>query len=196
MTNTYNKLNYNRDFLIEKLQENLDDKRFNHCLRVEKKSLELARRFNVDESRATLAGLIHDYCKQMPDAKFIDAIYIYNLDQDLLNYGNGIWHGSVGAEIIREELQVNDEIVLNAIRKHTIADPYMNDIDKILFISDFIEDARDFPEVRAARQLAEESLDKTVAFEIEHTLKYLIDNKKKIYPKMLNSYNKWVIEEN
>lgn len=190
------KLSYNRDFFIKALQENLEEKRFNHCLRVEQKSIELAKIFNADVNKAGIAGLLHDYCKQMPDEKFIQAINKYHLDSELLNYGNEIWHGSVGAEIIREELGMTDEIVLNAIRKHTIGNPYMNDIDKILFIADFIEDARDFPEVDVARNLAQQSLDDAVAFEIKHTLEYLINNKKKIYPKTIDSYNKWVTEEN
>lgn len=186
---------YDRDFFIEKLKSNLDDSRFQHCLRVEEKSIMLAKLYGADVQRAGIAGLLHDYCKQMSNNKFIQTIKNYNLDQDLLNYGNGIWHGIVGAEIIREELSVNDELILNAIRKHTIADSYMNDLDKILFIADFIEDARDFPEVIEARKIANKSLDKAVAFEISHTLKYLISQNKKIYPKMLESYNAWVVEE-
>ncbi|MGR3741606.1 bis(5'-nucleosyl)-tetraphosphatase (symmetrical) YqeK [Companilactobacillus sp. DQM5] len=196
MENYDNLSSYNRDFFIERLRKNLDENRFNHCLRVEKKSKELAIRFNANITRAGISGLLHDYCKQMPKEKFIEAVKKFNLDEDLLNYGNGIWHGSIGADIIREELDVNDEIILNAIRKHTIADPYMTDIDKIVFIADFIEDARDFPEVDMARKIAEKSLDDAVSFELKHTLEYLINNNKKIYPKMLNSYNKWVVEEN
>lgn len=197
MTDKYTDLAvYDRDFFVEKLKQNLDNSRFEHCLRVEKKSIELAKQYNADVQRAAIAGLLHDYCKQMPTEKFVETIKKFDLDRDLLNYGNGIWHGIVGAEIIREELNVNDELILNAIRRHTVADTYMNDLDKIVFIADFIEDARDFPEVDKAREYAKESLDKAVAFEISHTLKYLISQNKKIYPKMLENYNVWVVEEN
>ncbi|MDO1605601.1 bis(5'-nucleosyl)-tetraphosphatase (symmetrical) YqeK [Lactobacillus sp. YT155] len=187
---------YDRDFFIEQLQKNLDEKRFNHCLRVEAKAVQLAELFVADVSRASIAGLLHDYCKQMPDAKFIETIKQKHLNPELVEYGNGIWHGIVGAEIIADELNIHDEIILNAIRKHTVADPYMTDIDKIVFIADFIEDARDFPEVDEARKLARTSLDNAMAFEIKHTLEYLITNKKKIYPKILDSYNQWVVEDN
>lgn len=187
---------YDRDVLIEKLKENLKEKRFNHCLRVEKKSIELAKKYGADEKKAAFVGLIHDYCKEMPDEKFISIIKEKKMDTELLNYGNEIWHGIVGAEIIKAELGIEDEEILNAIRRHTIAAPYMTTLDKILFVADFIEDGRDFPGVDEARKIANESLDDVVSFELKHTLEFLINKEVKIYPKTLDSYNEWVVKEN
>ena len=180
--------------LVAKSKAKLSDYRFQHCLRTEKRAIELAKKYDADIQRSSLAALLHDYCKEESDDVFLKYIEKYDLDPDLVNYGNGIWHGIVGAEIIQNELNVHDEIVLNAIRRHTVGNTVMTDVDKIVFVADYTEDGRDFPEVDEARKAANESLDKGMAFEIKHTLGYLIEENNKVYPKMLDSYNTWVVK--
>ena len=98
----YNK-NYipmTRSELIDRLKKALKDKRFQHVLRVEETAIKLAEQYGVDVEKASIAGLCHDYAKQRPDEDFIAEIKKKGLNPLLLDYGNAIWHGVVGAELI------------------------------------------------------------------------------------------------
>ena len=181
--------------LIDRVSKSVDEKRFHHILRVEKKAIELAQRFDGNVEKASIAALLHDYAKQRSDAEFISYIKKYHLDQNLLNYGNAIWHGVVGAEIIKQELHIYDEEILNAVRRHTVGAPYMTKIDQITFMADYIEDGRDFDLVKEARKVTEKSLVAGVKFQMKHTLLYLIENNKEVYPATVVNYNAWVNKE-
>ncbi|KRK65596.1 hypothetical protein FC72_GL000037 [Companilactobacillus tucceti DSM 20183] len=186
------KHDFDRDELLNRMKKQLSDFRFQHCLRVEKESRGLAAEYKIDVDRAGLAGLLHDYCKERSDKEFIEVIKSKHLDKELLNYGNAIWHGIVGAEIIKDELGIYDEDVLNAIRRHTVGSTNMTGVDKCVFVADFIEPERDFPGIEKARKYADKSLDAAVAFELKHSVAYLVKKNRVIYPKTFDSYNYWI----
>lgn len=181
-----------REDILNQMQDTLSDFRYVHCLRVEKVARGLAAEYGGDVNRAGLAGLLHDYAKERDDQEFIDTIKKHDLDPDLLNYNNAIWHGIVGAEIIKDELGIYDEDVLNAIRRHTVGSTNMTQVDKCVFVGDFIEPERDFPGIDEARAYAEKSLDAAVAFELKHSVQHLVDKNRTIYPATFVSYNYWI----
>ncbi|GEO78669.1 HD superfamily NAD metabolism hydrolase [Companilactobacillus mindensis DSM 14500] len=184
--------NLDRNEIVVRMQDTLSDFRYTHCLRVEKVCRALAAEYNGDVSRAGLAGLLHDYAKERSDQEFIDEIKNKDLDPELLNYNNAIWHGIVGAEIIKDELGIYDEDVLNAIRRHTVGSTKMTQVDKCVFVADFIEPKRDFPGIDEARNYADKSLDSAVAFELKHSLQHLVSKNREIYPETFKSYNYWI----
>lgn len=51
-----------------------------------------------------MAGLLHDYAKELPDQEFLELIDKYELDPALKNWGNNVWHGMVGIYKIQEDL--------------------------------------------------------------------------------------------
>lgn len=181
-----------RDELVAHLRSALKEKRFNHVLRVEQTAMELAEKNGVDVEKASIAGLCHDYAKQRPDQDFIDEIHRKGLDSDLLDYGNAIWHGVVGAELIKDELGIWDEDILNAVRHHTTGAAVMSKLEQVIYMADYIEPARDFEGVDKARQLTAQDLGAGVAYQTKHTLEYLIENNKPVYPKTIETYNAWV----
>ena len=183
---------YTRAELVSKVAANLSESRFEHCLRVEATAIQLAQKNGADVERAAIAGLVHDYAKQLPDETFIEAIKTQGFDPELLNYGNAIWHGVVGAYFIKRDLEIHDETILNAVRRHTIGAPEMTLIDQILFVADFVEPGRNFPGAEAARETAMADLAAGVRYEILNTLTFLIQGKKQIYPKTIDTYNAWV----
>lgn len=181
-----------RDQLVDRLHQALKEKRFHHVLRVEQTAIRLAKQNGVDVEKASIAGLCHDYAKQRPDQDFINEIRQKGLDPELLNYGNAIWHGIVGAELIKDELGIWDEDILNAVRHHTTGAAVMSKLEQVIYMADYIEPARDFVGVETARQLTESDLGAGVAYQTKHTLEYLIENNKPVYPKTIETYNAWV----
>ena len=181
-------LGLDRQQLLEKMRGLMSDKRLAHCLRVEKAAMILAERYGYDRERAGLAGLLHDYAKELPDAEFLALIDRYQLDPDLKNWNNNIWHGLVGIYKIKEDLQIEDQEILTAIAHHTVGSSQMSILDKIIYVADYIEEGRSFPAVQEARQIAEQSLDRAVAYETANTVAYLSQKGLPIYPQTMETY--------
>jgi predicted HD superfamily hydrolase involved in NAD metabolism len=183
---------FTRAELVEAVAKSVNGSRFEHILRVEKKAIELAEKNDGDVEKASITALLHDYAKQRSDSEFIQYINELELDPYLLDYGNAIWHGVVGAEIVKNELKIYDEEILNAIRRHTVGAAYMTLLDQIVFMADYIEDGRDFEGVQQARLITEQSLQKGVAFQMKSTLAYLVAGNKPVFPATIDSYNAWI----
>ena len=144
-----------RSELVKKLKDSLNKQsRFEHCLRVEQTAIQLAKLNHEDVEKAAVAGLIHDYAKERSAEEFKRVIIAKKMDPDLLNWGNFIWHGEVGAEIIQDELKITNEEILNAVRRHTIGAVQMTTLDKIVYVADYVEPGRDFPGANYAREVA------------------------------------------
>ncbi|HFI0122320.1 TPA: bis(5'-nucleosyl)-tetraphosphatase (symmetrical) YqeK [Streptococcus suis] len=185
-------LTFDRQALLEKIRVAMKPARFQHVLGVEEAALALADRYGCDPKKASLAALLHDYAKEVEDQVFLDLIARYDLDKDLLNWDNNIWHGVVGAYKIAEDFGLEDEEIFQAIQRHTIGAGQMTLLDKVLYVADYIEPNRDFPGVDEARRIARESLDKAVAYETAQTISYLAKKGIPIYPQTLETYNGYV----
>lgn len=183
---------FTREAILAEIEQTMSATRMNHVLQVEETALQLAGKYGADLEKTSLAALIHDIAKQQPDTEMRDIIISENLDLDLLQYGNAIWHAPVGAILARRQFGIKDEDILAAIANHTIAAPEMSLVEQVLFVADYIEPGRDFEGVEKARELAAESLEKAIQYQIKETIKNLIIEERKIYPKAIDSYNAWI----
>ena len=185
-------ISMSREALLAKMETVIPEKRLRHCLGVEKAARELAERFGLDVEKAGLAGLLHDYAKKVSDEDFLSLIDKYKLDPDLKNWGNNVWHGMVGIYKIQEDLGVEDSEILRAIEIHTVGSGTMSELDKVVYVADYIEHNRDFPGVDKARELAQRSLNLAVAYETARTVEHLAHKGLPLYPKTLETYNAFV----
>ncbi len=180
------------DNIYEKVRFALSKKRFQHVVRTSKYAAHLAKLNNYNIIKARIGGLIHDFAKERTRKDFLLEISKKNLDPDLKKWDNSIWHGIVGAEFIKDELKINDKEILNSVRRHTTGDVKMTTLDKIVFMSDFLEPARNFPHINYVRQITDKSLDKGVGWQLSFSMKSLVEKNRAIYPKTLYAYNHWV----
>ncbi|EGJ41711.1 bis(5'-nucleosyl)-tetraphosphatase (symmetrical) YqeK [Streptococcus sanguinis] len=181
-----------REALLAKMETVMSEKRLRHCLGVEKAARELAERFGLDVEKAGLAGLLHDYAKKVSDEDFLSLIDKYKLNPDLKNWGNNVWHGMVGIYKIQEDLGIKDAEILRAIEVHTVGSSTMSELDKVVYVADYIEHNRNFPGVDKARELAQQSLNQAVAYETARTVEHLAHKGMPIYPRTLETYNAFV----
>lgn len=181
-----------RLLLVQQVQMQMSEARFEHVLGVEQSAIALAKRYGCSVEKASIAALTHDYAKERSADEFRFIIENKGFDLNLLRWGNAIWHGLVGAYFVEHELGITDHDILEAIRLHTTGAPQMSLLSKIIYVADYIEPGRDFPGVEEARRLAVLDLDQAVAFETKQTLQYLIGKNFPIYPKTIETYNQWV----
>ncbi|MGM0199579.1 bis(5'-nucleosyl)-tetraphosphatase (symmetrical) YqeK [Enterococcus sp. DIV1314a] len=181
-----------RLLLVQQVQMQMSEARFEHVLGVEQSAIALAKRYGCSVEKASIAALTHDYAKERSADEFRFIIENKGFDLNLLRWGNAIWHGLVGAYFVEHELGITDHDILEAIRLHTTGAPQMSLLSKIIYVADYIEPGRDFPGVEEARRLAVLDLNQAVAFETKQTLQYLIGKNFPIYPKTIETYNQWV----
>ena len=148
-----------RELLMQKVQMQMSERRFRHVLESRKQLWPWRRNMVPMKRKPVFFALTHDYAKERPNDEFELIIRRDGFDLALLNYGNEIWHGLVGADIVQRELAIDDEEILRAIRVHTTGVAKMSLLDKIIYVADYIEPGRDFPGVKEAREIVLVDLD-------------------------------------
>jgi len=172
------------DEAMAAVEREMPAKRWRHTLGVIESAVELARRFGGDPEKARVAAILHDVAKFWPVEKQRAAIVEEGAAAglDTLLYDKELWHSHAGAYVARRDFGVADEEVLDAIRYHTSGRPGMTKLDKIVCLADYIEPGREFPGVDRLRDLAEKSLEEALIAGFDGTLRFLIDQGKRIYP--------------
>ncbi|MEA5002446.1 MAG: bis(5'-nucleosyl)-tetraphosphatase (symmetrical) YqeK [Christensenella sp.] len=171
-----------REKIVNKLAQKVKGEKFDHSLGVEQTALALARRYGADREKAGLAGLLHDYTKQMDNVAMAEKYGIPYLTEKTL-------HGHTAAALLKEKGYVTDEEVLGAIRWHTTGRAGMSLLEKIVFIADYVEPNRDFPGVELARELAFADIDKAVLLVLKTTIGHVVKNKGLIDTDSVEAYN-------
>ena len=174
---------------LELVKQQLPEKRYIHTLGVVQSAKELARRYGVDEDKAELAAIYHDYAKYRPLDEMEQIIKDYGLPADLLTANTELWHAPVGAVLVQREAGVEDEEILSAIRYHTSGRAQMTELEKVIYLADYIEPGRSFPGVDEVRELAARSLDEAVMKAIANTIAFLMSKQQTIYPDTFHAYN-------
>jgi len=104
-------------------------------------------------------------------------------------------HADVGAIVAQAEFGLQDAAVLEAIRNHTLGTPGMSLLSCVVFLADSLEAGRgDTLELQALRATAWENLYQAVWLTSEYTLKYLLDSKSLIHPRVLTTRN-WAMQQ-
>lgn len=158
------------------IKSRIGEKRFLHTLRVAETAVELAEIHGIDSEKAKIAGLLHD-CAKIKDINLLKLEakkYDLLLTQDMMRAPQ-IIHSHLGAILANRLYGIDDEDILNAIAYHTTGRPNMSELEKIIFLADYIEPKRNFPGVEKARELARENLDKAMYFALNNTLKFLVE---------------------
>jgi predicted HD superfamily hydrolase involved in NAD metabolism len=150
------------------------DHRYAHVVRVARLADRLAQRHGEDPARARLAGLLHDLARLHSTGALVAECAARGLAIDGFERRNPIvLHARLGAELARERFGVDDEGVLDAIRRHTVGAPDMSRLDAIVYVADGLEPGRDFPEREALERLAFADLDRALEAVLRSSLRYL-----------------------
>lgn len=172
------------DFLKiqKKLEKYLDQDRFHHTLGVMYTSAALAMAHGCDIDAAQAAGLLHDCAKCIPNKKKLKLCESYKASVTSFEREHPfLLHAKLGAYIAKDKYGVRDSQVLSAITWHTTGKPDMSLLEKIIYIADYIEPARDkAPNLKKIRQLAFQDLDECMYEILKDTLEYLEENPKDI----------------
>lgn len=121
--------------------------RITHINRVVDTIGDLARRFHLDEERARLVGLAHDMDRDRHTGEMLRLITEWGIQVTAIERNNPkLLHGPVAAGRLRKEYGIEDGSVINAVRHHTLGSPDFDRIGLALYVADFCEPGRKFPD--------------------------------------------------
>ena len=175
----------------KKMEKALDHKRFDHTLGVAYTASALAMRYQEDINKAQIAGFLHDCAKCMDNEEKMSICKKHHiLITDIERQNPYLLHAKVGSYIARKKFHIHDADILNAISNHTTGRPGMSQLEKIIYIADYIEPGRkQAPNLKQVRQLAFTDIDAALLKILQDTLGYLEDIDSPIDPMTQQTYD-------
>lgn len=184
-----------RNDYLEYIKPRMPEKRYIHTIGVMETAIILAEKYGEDVKAAETAAILHDVAKYADEDWMKEIVVEHQLDSRLLNWGSELLHGPVGAWIVENELHIENEDILNAIRFHTTGRANMSKLEKIIFLADMIEPNRNFDKVDKLRKKVHEDLDKGMRACIRHSIRFLVETKQPIFPDSIECYNHYYLTE-
>lgn len=178
-----------------RLAQRLGHNRFEHSLSVSKMAVDLARAYGVDEKKARLAGLLHDWDKNYTDEEIQQRSQKLgvNMHPIVLESMPKLLHGPSAALALKQEFPEIGTDILQAIARHTSAEVGMTDLDMIVYTADAIEPLRPFDGMVALRQsIGVVSLEELFLATFQHVLSFLIEKKRRMHPDTVDVWNYYV----
>lgn len=157
------------------LKENLSQKRYTHSLNVAEECRKLAVKYGEEKDRAYLAGLLHDICKELPDAeqKRLAVESGFSVCREELET-KSLWHAVAGAYFIKTNFGIEDIDVLNAVRFHTVGRAGMTRLEEIVYLGDLISADRDYKDVDKMRKISYSNLNEAMLEAFSFSMKSVV----------------------
>lgn len=186
------------DLRKAELETRVTPKRFKHSLGVSKACVQLAKAYGLDEGKARIAGLLHDWDKGLDDeqarARVVELGMEDEVDPFVVEHMPAVLHGNTAARALAQEFPEIPGDVLQAIDRHTTADEHMEPLDMALYIADAIEPGRQFgriDELRAA--VGSCSLEELYFKTYEYWVFLLFERGKPLHPDTIRIWNSYMV---
>ncbi len=159
----------------DSIKSMMGEYRYRHSLGTEAVACDLALIHGYDTRKASIAGILHDCAKDLSDEALIKECIRYHLPiSEYERQSVFLLHAKVSSAYAEDLFEIKDEDILSSIRYHTTGRPGMSLLEKIIFISDYIEPNRkQIEDIDRIRWEAYNHLDRAVILTLDHTLKYL-----------------------
>lgn len=172
------------DAIKQCVENQLSPCRFKHTLGVAEIAEDLAVIYGIDVEKAVVAALLHDVAKEFSVDEKRQFCESYGLILDeYLERNIHLMHGNIGAYIAKQQYDIQDEDVLNAISNHTLGRNNMSDLEKIIYLADIIEPNRTFhSKLEELRQLSYTNLEEAMKVALYSNVVCLTAKNKEIHP--------------
>ena len=199
----------NRDALRKEIVNFVGEKRLPHVLGTEKECLELAGIFGMsdaDREKLAFAALLHDITKSFSPEEHEQFAENRHICLPAANTDSPKTLHAVTGAYMAEELFPDDadETVFSAIRWHTTGKAGMTLTEKLMYLADFIEPTRTFPDCVRLRgyfysRIGENDknavLDSTLILSFDMTVTELISSGQPIHPDTVAARNYLILKQ-
>lgn len=179
-----------------KLRGVLSEKRYNHSIGVMEEACRLAAHHQADVQKAEVAGLLHDCAKYIGVQEAETMLRRFGEEPDeIQKVSFQLLHGLLGYHIAKEQYDVTDEGILQAIYWHTTGKAGMTLLEKIIFVADYTEPGRDFSGLDEIRKTAYRDLDLCVQLCADSTIRYVLSKGRLLHPLTIETRNDMIIKK-
>lgn len=161
----------------------LSEDRWQHTVRVAEMALSRCSSLGIYEEDALIAAALHDCAKYL--GKDADELKGFDPPE---NVPTPVLHQFSGAYVAEYTFGIKDTNILNAIRYHTSGRENMSAIEKLIFLSDMLEEGRDFESVEELRKLFYKDINICLLTALKHQLNYLESTGKSVYSLTRRAY--------
>lgn len=160
----------------------LSNKRYQHICSVETTAVNLYDKYNnkldvkfdFTEEDVRVAAILHDITKEKSVEQQQEILNKSNEDFSFLVSANkNIWHAFTGAIIAKEEYQIDNKKIIEAIKYHTTGAPNIGSLAKIIYIADYIEPLRLPKQVEIGKKNADKSINQLCLIIAINNMNYL-----------------------
>ena len=168
-----------------------------HIYRVRDVALELAAPHNIDLQQTELGALAHDLCRAVPGEDLIRMaseldVPVSDVEQDFPL----LLHGPVGAELLRKEEDLNDDILYEAVRWHSTAHASLDPLGKLVFLADKLDPQKAvvYSYQGKLRDMALESLDLALLEFLSREMAKRIEGGGTVHPASVDARNSLILK--
>jgi len=186
--------------MLQRLQDRLKalpDGLQSHIYRVRDVALELAAPHNIDLQQTELGALAHDLCRAVPGEDLIRMaseldVPVSDVEQDFPL----LLHGPVGAELLRKEEDLNDDILYEAVRWHSTAHASLDPLGKLVFLADKLDPqkAAVYSYQAKLHDMALESLDLALLEFLSREMAKRIEGGGTVHPASVDARNSLILK--
>jgi len=157
----------------------------------------MARQYEVDIDKARIAGLLHDWDKNLTDEQLLARTKEFDIKHiEGLEDKGALLHALTGAAAVKREFPELDDDIIQAIARHTAAAPDMTDLDMIIYVSDMIEPLRSQGNLMPLRVIVGKvPLEALFLKSFEMSIEHLLRRHRFIHPDSLEVWNTYVTSE-
>lgn len=184
--------------LEKELEKVMDSQRYRHTIGVAHTAAGLATVYGEDVGRAYVTGLLHDCSKGMKTSGQVALANELGIElSESEKRIPALIHAKTGAYLAKVKYGIKDEEMISAITYHTTGRPEMSLLEKIIYISDYIEPNRDKqPRLDLIRKMAYKEIDKALVMILEDTVGYLRSKDPESVDPMTEKTYKYYLKEN
>lgn len=155
-------------------------KRLAHIRGCEEEAARLARRWGADEEWMRRAAILHDCTKYFTVRQHLEICERYGIALSPLERATDkLLHAKSGAALAKYIFGFDG--IYDAIFYHTTARAGMSLEEKILYVADYMEPCRAFPEVGELRRLAYTDLDGAVGMGASLSVQEMVQRNKELH---------------
>ena len=143
------------DLLREKVRPYLKPKRYEHTLAVEREAGKLAEIYLPNDiNRVRAAALLHDITKKLDLSDHLKICKKFDIMLgEFPEKEHKLFHSKTAPAIIKQDFaEFSDEEILLGVRWHTTGRSEMSVFEALVYLADYIEETRTFPDCIELRE--------------------------------------------
>lgn len=165
-----------------------------HILSTRELAVRIAKKYDVDIYKTSIAALCHDLGKRYKDEEMKKIILKYDKKEYPKYITGALLHARVSSIIAENEFDIKDKDILNAIESHTTGHKDMNMLEKIIYAADYLEPTRKIGTADKIREKIFIDFDEAFLEVVLESINFVLSKKEYLSDKTIELYNSLVVK--